>query len=386
MKCAKCGTEIKPGCVYCSACGQELQIVRDTDLLEDEFLSSMLLKDDGMDRGDDIRNRGVAAKPGGEGKKSDLGNQKKRRKRKRLILILVLVIAALLAVFGTVRYMQEHSVSYLLDHGEQYYNTRNYKLSADYLDKALALDPDNEKALLLRGEIYAATKDTDNAEKTLLRLLETDPTEADAYRVLLRIYANEDNYSKIVSLSQKTTDKTILALFDNYLVKEPEFSVSAGSYTDYLSIAITSSQQNGRIFYTLDGSTPTKKSTEYKSSEVKLSKEGTTTLKAVCMDTDGHYSTVATAAYNITLAVPDQPSVTPDGGTFTSQQTITVTVPSGVTVYYTWDGSKPTKHSAKYTEPLEIPGGNNILSLIAVDENGKSSEVLKCNYIYYPAD
>ena len=27
MKCAKCGAEIRPGCVYCSNCGQEAQIV-----------------------------------------------------------------------------------------------------------------------------------------------------------------------------------------------------------------------------------------------------------------------------------------------------------------------------------------------------------------------
>ena len=33
MKCANCGAEIKLGCVYCSVCGKEAQIVPVTDSL-----------------------------------------------------------------------------------------------------------------------------------------------------------------------------------------------------------------------------------------------------------------------------------------------------------------------------------------------------------------
>ena len=42
MKCAKCGAEIRPGCVYCSNCGQEAQIVNEINILEDDLLRSML--------------------------------------------------------------------------------------------------------------------------------------------------------------------------------------------------------------------------------------------------------------------------------------------------------------------------------------------------------
>lgn len=42
MKCAKCGAEIRPGCVYCSNCGQEAQIVTEINILEDDLLRSML--------------------------------------------------------------------------------------------------------------------------------------------------------------------------------------------------------------------------------------------------------------------------------------------------------------------------------------------------------
>ena len=35
MKCAKCGAEIKEGCLYCSVCGHEVQIVPDYNVLEE---------------------------------------------------------------------------------------------------------------------------------------------------------------------------------------------------------------------------------------------------------------------------------------------------------------------------------------------------------------
>ncbi len=41
MKCSKCGTELKVGCVYCPKCGKEMQ-VSDSTLLEDDFLSDLL--------------------------------------------------------------------------------------------------------------------------------------------------------------------------------------------------------------------------------------------------------------------------------------------------------------------------------------------------------
>ena len=37
MKCAKCGAEIKEGCIYCSVCGNAVQIVPDYSVLEDEI-------------------------------------------------------------------------------------------------------------------------------------------------------------------------------------------------------------------------------------------------------------------------------------------------------------------------------------------------------------
>ena len=46
------------------------------------------------------------------------------------------------------------------------------------------------------------------------------------------------------------------------------------------------------------------------------------------------------------------------GGIFTERQTLTLSLPNGVTgydIYYTTDGSIPTKRSEKYSEPITLP-------------------------------
>jgi len=47
MKCAKCGAELKKGCLYCSVCGHEAQIVSDYNVLEDDYLRSLLKDGEG---------------------------------------------------------------------------------------------------------------------------------------------------------------------------------------------------------------------------------------------------------------------------------------------------------------------------------------------------
>ena len=42
MKCVKCGAELKQGCLYCSVCGHESQILPDYSVLEDDYLRSLL--------------------------------------------------------------------------------------------------------------------------------------------------------------------------------------------------------------------------------------------------------------------------------------------------------------------------------------------------------
>ena len=63
---------------------------------------------------------------------------------------------------------------------------------------------------------------------------------------------------------------------------------------------------------------------------------------------------------------------------------ITIQVPMDCAAYYTWDGSDPTEASLKYKEPLEMPQGNQVLSVILVNSVGLKSCVYRVNYVYMP--
>ena len=64
---------------------------------------------------------------------------------------------------------------------------------------------------------------------------------------------------------------------------------------------------------------------------------------------------------------------------------MTLTAEDGCSIYYTWDGTDPTTASARYTEPFEVPEGNNVLSVLVVDKTtGLDSGVYRANFIYYP--
>lgn len=70
MKCANCGAEIKLGCVYCSVCGKEAQIVPDYNV-EEDILKELLEEDDKPSKN---------ASSNGKKKKS-LKTAKRKRKR-----------------------------------------------------------------------------------------------------------------------------------------------------------------------------------------------------------------------------------------------------------------------------------------------------------------
>lgn len=380
MKCAKCGAEIRTGCVYCSNCGEEAQIVTEIHVLEDDLLRAMLEEQEAKEtQGSETLEK---KKKADEIQKKKL-REKQRKNKRTLILLLILLAAACAVVFGLVKYRQNSSVDYLMERAEAAYAQKDYQEAMDYLDRTLNLDAEHEEALLMQGKIHALMKDDEQAEERLLRVISLNPACQEAYEYLLELYDKNDSYEKIVELKEDVTDTAILALFEEYVVKPPTIEMESGSYSEFLEVTILAPAKDVEIYYTLDGTVPTKQDTKYEGA-VAISEQGKTTLTAVCLDEKGNYSETAVAEYEIELEAPGAPQVSPDGGQFTTPQTIQVSVPSGTSVYYTWDGSTPNGGSEKYTGPLEMPEGNNILSLIAIDQYGMESEVVRCNYIYYP--
>lgn len=76
--------------------------------------------------------------------------------------------------------------------------------------------------------------------------------------------------------------------------------------------------------------------------------------------------------YNTTVAVRT-PTFSPDGGTYTSAQSVTIScATAGAAIYYTTDGSTPTASSTKYTAPVTV-SESLTLKAIAIKDDDKSN-------------
>jgi hypothetical protein len=194
-------------------------------------------------------------------------------------------------------------------------------------------------------------------------------------------------YSGPVSLPVGTTTLNAIAANSNgsstvtsgsYTVNPPPppqppvFNPVPGTYTAPVSVTITDPVNGVTIYYTTDGSTPTTSSAVY-SGPVSLP-VGTTTLSAIAANSNGS-STVTSGSYIVNPPPPPQPPVfNPVPGAYSAPLSVTITDPtSGVTIYYTTDGSTPTTSSAVYSSPVSLPVGTTTLSAIAGNSNGTST-------------
>ena len=352
MKCAKCGAELKKGCLYCSVCGHEAQIVSDYNVLEDDYLRS-LLKD-------------------GEGEKNPQEKEpepKKTKKKKKSHLALIVCC----------------SYDYQIEMAEKELVDRNYENALRYYKTALALQPDDIKVREAMAEIYTSQKEYDSALVLYMEILQLDKTNKEAYQHLISIYDEMGDYDSILSLKEDVTDENILALFDDYEVGEPIISPLSGQYDDYITVVIYSIAGND-IYYTTDGTVPDKENgIPYPQGGIPLNHTGNFEINAVCCNEKGIYSDIVTEEYQIQFKKPDLPSVSPDGGVFSEETTVTITQQKDCTIYYTWDSTDPTTESAVYTEPIVVPEGDYVLSVMAVNnKTGLVSDIYRVNLGYHP--
>jgi hypothetical protein len=143
----------------------------------------------------------------------------------------------------------------------------------------------------------------------------------------------------------------------------PTFNPPGGSYSSNQSISLADTNGDAVIYYTTDGSTPTTSSARYSKP---LLVTATQTVKAIAISPAFAQSAVASATYTITAPVADTPA---------AASTITISeATSGVTVYYTTNGTTPTSASAVYTGPIML-NANSVLKFIAIGPNYTSSTV-----------
>jgi subtilase family serine protease len=142
----------------------------------------------------------------------------------------------------------------------------------------------------------------------------------------------------------------------------PTISPDGGSWTAAQQVTLSDTLSGAKIYYTLNGTTPTSSSTPYSQP---FSVSTSETVNAVAIKSGYSASPETSAAFEIGQSVP-KPTITPFGGTFSSAQSVTLSdTQSGATIYYTTDGSVPTTSSTQYTGKITVSTSETITAIAA---------------------
>ena len=149
----------------------------------------------------------------------------------------------------------------------------------------------------------------------------------------------------------------------------PTFSPVAGTYSGTQSVTLSTATSGAVICYNTTGSPATNGSTGCASGTLytgPVTVPSSETLYAVAGGTGYNDSSVGSASYVIQASIAT-PTFSPGAGTYSSAQSVTLSdATSGVTIYYTTNGSTPTMSSTQYAGPITVSSTETLKAIAAV--------------------
>ncbi len=298
------------------------------------------------------------------------------------IVVIALIVFGISFIMGN---MEKNTYAYNYNTGAEAYEVGDYTTAIECFEKALTFEETenvNERIYLYKA--YKMIGEKEKAIGYLIELLEYDQYNKEAITVIAAYYHENGRMEDLEQLIQKYQGTEAESALATFMISAPVASVASGNYNASIDVVLYS-ESGDAIYYTLDGTEPTISSFIYEA-PIKIG-AGNTVLKAVSINGSGIASSVMECTYNIEFITPATPEVSPASGSYSENQQIIVSnVPEGVVAYYTLDGSAPTTASEQYTEPIDMPGGNNIFSVVFITSDNVSSAVVKRNYNLKVAD
>lgn len=205
---------------------------------------------------------------------------------------------------------------------------------------------------------------------------------------------NSALYSEPITITQKTKIRAVAYLdgfkksatvsktvkIGNYIENDNEpddegetekisYATSYVAEKGYMFVSLTPKKSSDTIYYTLDGSKPTKESKKY-SKRIKLTEN--TTVRAKEYNKKGKLVATVSVKVKMKCAPVEFRCIDVATGTKTIELSTTT---KGATIYYSIDGSFPDPdYSDVYTAPLTL-GDKTTLSAVAVKDGWKDSLV-----------
>ena len=231
-----------------------------------------------------------------------------RKKRGKLITLLCVIgVVVIGAIVGVVIWLStnpfESPAAEALALGDKYLEELDYAHAVASFTKATEIDPNNKDAYLGLAQAYNGLQEYAQAEATYQQLLELDEKNTVAYRELAELYLRQQKLTEAKNLLEKASgmvdDESIRALYEETSPDAPTFSVTPGAYDARQSVSLVPAKEGHTIYYTLDGSTPTKDALVYR--DPIILRNGPTTIKAIAVSSYGFESEETVGEYTINL-------------------------------------------------------------------------------------
>lgn len=326
MKCPNCGREMAEGTLYCEYCGEDIHIVPDFEPeleLDIQQTISEMAEETEPDKAD---GEAVNKKPEAAG----------RRKKWFWYFIgaLGILILAAAAAMGIWVY-QYHSEAAQVKKAVRYTAEGKYEQAIGCYDRALELKGEDIELQFALAEVYFLENNKAEYEYYLRSIVKNEAATTEqldrAYGKLIAIYRAREDYQTINDLLLGSKNEQILSIYQNYIAEDPQFSVNEGYYTS-IQILKLSGGDNGKIYYTTDGSEPDETSEVYVSPVIL--ENGDYTIRAVFINSNGVSSAVVTKEYHIDNEVIPPPEVSLISGEYSSPISIEILEDGGGGLLY----------------------------------------------------
>jgi hypothetical protein len=214
----------------------------------------------------------------------------------KIIIPLVLVVVILAsACWFFLSYRPDLTASVLVYWGDRYEASGRYGRAISFYKAAARYAPDDWRIPVALSNAYVKDGNYTKSEYTLVSAITAHPEYPDLYIALSKTYVAQDKLLDAEQMLSRITNDKVKAKLDSLRPSTPVLSPDSGSYTDYISVSVTS--KSGTTFLSSSGDFPSMLTDLY-TGPVKL-QGGETSIIAVTVGDNGLVSDAARAGYTV---------------------------------------------------------------------------------------
>lgn len=392
MKCPECGNEVPEGFVYCGYCGREFKLVPEFEPeIEAEIDSTLATLANKIGSSKDFDSEKNAERSlrsertvGKSLNKNRYRSKKDGFSNKRIILFTA-VIFVLISVIILLRVaFRQKDVSYYVNMANSAYLSGDNAAAIEKLENAEKKFPENGEIILLLASYKLEAEDTEGAIQELYKIINsaayTEDESRQAFSMMAAIYYERGAMDLLKSLLERSPFEDIKESYAGNIPAMPVIQPAGGEYEGGVEVTIAA-PGNGEIFYTTDGSVPTKNSSKYRG-KIKISEPEKYIIKALFVSENGYESDIASCEYVINAKPLEEPKIAQASGTYNKKTKIVCVADEELVIRYSVGKDMTVNEmSTVYTGPIEMPEGESYFNFACFDNKGNMSEIVRRNYI-----